>query len=168
MHLDERDRIKIATLYKEGGITYQQLADRFGVSKQTIYRICRNLNKKVDTSLESPPNLPNPNPTNVQLGNVIQDPIEFRRSKIEEIQNDIITMRLKGSAHALPALHRLHVNLHDEWMTMREEIEEDQTQDPEEILYTIAHAVKNLPPILKDRLAEMLEDNVVSIERDIK
>ena len=168
MHLDERDRIKIAALYKAGGITYQQLADRFGVSKQTIYRIIKNKNKKVDTSLESPPMLPDPNPISSTPGKIIIDPIEFRRAKLEEIQNDIITMRLKGSAHALPALHRLHVNLHDEWMTMRAEIEEDQTQDPEELLYTIAHAVKNLPPILKDRLAEFLEDNVVSIEREIK
>ena len=164
MHLNDRKRIEIASLYKEGGVTYQQLADRFGVSKQTIYRIVKNLNKKTNTDPDqTPPPIQTPQP--VQSSTNAMDPIEFRRQKLEEIAEDIVMMRDKGSAHALPALHRLHLNCFDEYTQLRSETDEEGEIDPEELIATIAHAVSSLPPILRDRLEDLiLANNVVSLE----
>ena len=164
MHLDDRKRIEIASLYKAGGTTYQQLADRFGVSKQTIYRIVKNLNKKTNTDPDqTPPPIQTPHRDNSSPGPI--DPIEFRRQKLEEIASDIVMMREKGSAHSLPALHRLHLNCFDEYQQLRSETDEEGEIDPEELIATIAHAVSSLPPILRDRLEDLiLSSNVVSLE----
>jgi hypothetical protein len=157
MHLDEPTRLEIRRLYAEGGTSYRKLADRYQVSYQTIYRIINKKNKKTSNLKKSK------SVKKKDMESIIGDPLEFRKLKLLEIQMDIVTMRLKGSAHALPPLHRLHVNLYDEYITMKTESEENQSTDPEEILYTIAHAVKNLPPYLKDRLAAMLDDNVIEL-----
>ena len=157
MHLKIEQRHEIVRLYKQGGTTYQKLADQFGVSKQTVYRILNNLNKKVNTAA------PKKNQAVKNTGGLIEDPIEFRRKKLIEIQDDIITMRERGSAHALPALHRLHVTLHEEYITLRDEMTGDEIINPDELIHNIAHAVKNLPPILKDRLIDLLDDKITTI-----
>jgi hypothetical protein len=89
---------------------------------------------------------------------VESDPLRFRQAKLVEIAADIQATRDRGSQHALPQFHRLHVQIHDEWVQMKTDAEElDGVTNPDELLQTIAMAVKGLPPILKDRLIDMLD-----------
>ena len=87
----------------------------------------------------------------------------FRQYKLWEITQDIEATRQRGSHHALPQFHRLHIQVHDEWVQLKKEIEEfDGMTNPDEVLHQIAIAVQGLPPILRDRLESMLAgDNVI-------
>lgn len=113
----------------------------------------------LDDDQQSPPK---PISTNDD-GDVEVDPILFRQYKLWEISQDIEATRQRGSHHALPQFHRLHIQVHDEWVQLKKEIEEfDGMTNPDEVLHQIAIAVQGLPPILRDRLESMLAgDNVI-------
>jgi transposase-like protein len=159
--LSEDERREIKRLYAEGGHTYKSLAEQYGVHKSTISRIINKQNKKLEstqTAAAKPSTVIESDP------GVIVDPLEFREQKLAEIARDIHSTRERGSLHALPQFHRLHVAIHDEWTAMRKESEElDGVTNPDELLSTIAMAVKGLPPVLKDRLIDMLSGTVLQV-----
>lgn len=158
--LSEGERLEIARLYSEGGQTYQSLADKYGVHKSTISRIINGQNKKLQgkQSTDKPADTSTSQTIIESDAGVIVDPLAFRQAKLSEIARDINSTRERGSLHALPQFHRLHVAIHDEWTQMRTDAEEiDGVTNPDELLATIAMAVKGLPPVLKDRLIDMLD-----------
>ena len=149
-HLSPNERKQVAELYKQGGESYRTLADRFGVSRSTIKRI-------VHKSKEQPTET-------VEPIEYIADPIEFRRAKLTEINGDIMSTRIRGSVQVLPALHRLHLQVHDELTTMKHERDQlDTITNPDELLQTIAIAVQGLPPLLRDQLIDTLNTNFENV-----
>ena len=157
--LSETERVEIQGLYAAGGHTYQALADKYGVHKSTISRIMNGQNKKLNrntsTAVETVVS---------SSAGVDPDPLRFRQAKLVEIAADIQATRDRGSHHALPQFHRLHVQIHDEYMQMKTDAEElDGVTNPDELLLTIAMAVKGLPPILKDRLIDMLSGQILTV-----
>jgi len=164
--LSESERLDIQALYAEGGHTYQSLADKYGVHKSTISRIVNGQNKKLQGRGQTH-DTPAPAQTVVSSSTGDEsDPLLFRQAKLIEIAADIQATRDRGSHHALPQFHRLHVQIHDEWTQMRREADElDGVTNPDELLHTIAMAVRGLPPLLKDRLIDMLGeyDNVLHL-----
>lgn len=160
--LTPEERQQIIDKYDEGNQTYQSIADQFGVNKSTVARILKRpkpIISNLDDDQQSPPK---PISTNDD-GDVEVDPILFRQYKLWEISQDIEATRQRGSHHALPQFHRLHIQVHDEWVQLKKEIEEfDGMTNPDEVLHQIAIAVQGLPPILRDRLESMLAgDNVI-------
>ena len=165
--LSETERVEIQGLYAAGGQTYQTLADKYGVHKSTISRIMNGQNKKLNrntsTAAETVTSLPVETVVSSSAG-VEPDPLRFRQAKLVEIAADIQATRDRGSHHALPQFHRLHVQIHDEYMQMKTDAEElDGVTNPDELLLTIAMAVKGLPPILKDRLIDMLSGQILTV-----
>lgn len=167
--LSESERLEIIELYESGGHTYQSLADQYEVHKSTISRIINKQQKKLqritppDGAEETPPPKQYTSPSST----VVSDPLLFREIKLMEIAQDIESTRERGSHHALPQFHRLHLQVYDEWVGIKKEMDEiDGLTNPEEVLHTIAIAVKQLPPVLRDRLQDMLEghfDNVIPL-----
>lgn len=157
--LSEDERLQIKTLYAEGEHTYASLAERFGVHKSTISRIINGQNKKLESRPDSSAAAETEQSTVIESqSDVIVDPLAFRQAKLAEIARDINSTRERGSLHALPAFHRLHVTIHDEWTQMRRDAEDlNGVTNPDDLLATIAMAVKGLPPVLKDRLVQMLD-----------
>ena len=158
--LTPEERSQIIKLYESGEYTYQKLADDFGVHKSTISRILQRPKPIVSTlDTSSPPQ--QPISTNDD-GDVEVDPVLFRQYKLWEISQDIEATRQRGSHHALPQFHRLHLQVHDEWVSLKKETEEfDNMTNPDEVLHQIAIAVQGLPPILRDRLETMLGGDVI-------
>jgi len=155
--LSETERVDIQGLYAAGGHTYQTLADKYGVHKSTISRIVNGQNKKLNRKQTHDTSTAADTVVSSSAG-VESDPLRFRQAKLVEIAADIQATRDRGSQHALPQFHRLHVQIHDEWVQMKTDAEElDGVTNPDELLQTIAMAVKGLPPILKDRLIDMLD-----------
>lgn len=162
--LSEGERLEILELYGAGGHTYQTLAEQYGVHKSTISRIINGQNKKLQMPEQTQtPSADAPTVIHSEAG-VEHDPLLFRQAKLVEIATDIQATRDRGSHHALPQFHRLHVQIHDEWMQMKRDAEElDGVTNPDELLQTIAMTVKGLPPILKDRLIDMLSGQILTI-----
>lgn len=162
--LSEGERLAILEKYRAGGQTYQQLADEYGVHKSTISRIVKGQNKKLQR-VEQTQTTSTPVQTVVQshLG-VEHDPLLFRQAKLLEIAQDIQATRDRGSQHALPQFHRLHLQVHDEWVQMKRDAEElDGVTNPDDLLRTIAMTVNGLPPILKDKLIDMLSGQILTV-----
>ena len=160
--LTAEERQQIINKYDEGGHTYQSIADEFGIHKSTVARILKRpkpTTTKLDEGEQTPPK---PISTNDD-GEVEVDPVLFRQYKLWEISQDIESTRQRGSLHALPQFHRLHLQVHDEWVALKKDMEEfDNMTNPDEVLHQIAIAVQGLPPILRDRLESMLAgDNVI-------
>ena len=159
--LSEDERLQIKRLYSEGEHTYKSLADKYGVHKSTISRIINGQNKKLEGRPDSDAAAEQ---STVIHSDVIVDPLEFRQAKLAEIARDINSTRERGSLHALPQFHRLHVTIHDEWTQMRRDAEDlNGVTNPDELLATIAMAVKGLPPVLKDRLVQMLDGDYTDV-----
>lgn len=166
--LSEGERLKIAEQYAAGGCTFQSLAAQYNVHKSTISRIVNGQNKKLQSSsVTSDVDVTPEHQVSTIItsdADVIVDPLEFRRAKLAEIARDINSTRERGSHHALPQFHRLHVQVHDEWTQMRRDAEDlGGVTDPDELIATIALAVKGLPPVLKDRLIDMLEGDYTNV-----
>ena len=170
-HLSPTERSEIIRLYTAGGVTYRELGERFGCSRSTVYRVIQQKNtinippeqrqseqskRKQSSSSET-----TSDESSVQL---IDDPIEFRRSKLIEIAGDIMSTRTRGSVQVLPALHRLHIQTHDELTQMKREIDDfDDVENPDDLIQTIAVAVAGLPPVLRDRLNDMLDVDMTNV-----
>ena len=156
--LSETERLEIIERHAKGQDTYQSIATDYGVHKSTISRIIKRQNKKLEAQ-RKPVTAP------VSTGGVvIRDPLEFRESKLAEIAHDIEQTRMRGSHHALPQFHRLHVQVHDEWTQLRRDAEDlDGVTNPDDLLHSIAIAVKGLPPVLKDRLVDMLDAEYANV-----
>ena len=153
--LTPEERSQIIERYNEGGHTYQSIADEFGVHKSTVARILKRP-KPIVSTLETTATPQQPITTNDD-GEVEVDPVLFRQYKLWEISQDIEATRQRGSHHALPQFHRLHLQVHDEWVQLKKEMEEfDGMTNPDEVLHQIAIAVQGLPPILRERLELML------------
>lgn len=166
-HLSPNERSEVLNLYATGNYSYRQLADRFGCSHTTIKRIVNQENK-----INIPPEqqqstgaiVPSAGVEQQDGTSFIEDPLQFRRSKLIEIAGDIISTRLRGSVQVLPQLHRLHIQTHDELTSMRRELEEmEGMTDPDEIFQTISIAVNGLPPILKEKLIDILSDDYSNV-----
>ena len=169
-HLSPTERNRIATLYNEGGHTYRSLADQFGCSYSTVYRIIKELNVKesakgiIEGVVLPPAEQTEPPPPTEPPTEYIEDPIAFRRSKLCEIAGDIMSTRMRGSVQVLPSLHRLHLTVHDELTAMKSERDElDSVMNPDELLHTIAIAAAGLPPILKDKLQELMNNDFTNV-----
>jgi len=162
--LSEGERLAILEKYQAGGHTYQQLADEYGVHKSTISRIVNGQNKKLKRA-EQVDTAAAPSQTVVEShAGVDPDPVRFRQAKLIEIAQDIQATRDRGSQHALPQFHRLHLQVHDEYMQMKRDAEElDGVTNPDELLHTIAMTVNGLPPILKDKLIDMLSGQILTV-----
>lgn len=157
--LTPEERSQIIKRYEAGDCTYQKLADEFGVHKSTVARILQRPKPIVSTLDTNSPSQPI---TTNDDGDVEVDPVLFREYKLWEISQDIEATRQRGSHHALPQFHRLHLQVHDEWISLKRETEEfDNMTNPEEVLHQIAIAVQGLPPILRDRLESMLGGDVI-------
>jgi transposase-like protein len=155
--LSEAERLSILQKYRAGGQTYQQLADEYGVHKSTISRIVKGQNKKLQR-VEAAQTVVESN------AGVEHDPLLFRQAKLIEIAQDIQATRDRGSQHALPQFHRLHLQVHDEWVQMKRDAEElDGVTNPDDLLRTIAMTVNGLPPILKDKLIDMLSGQILTV-----
>jgi transposase len=153
--LTPEERSQIIERYNEGDHTYQSIADEFGVHKSTVARILKRP-KPIVSTLETTATPQQPITTNDD-GEVEVDPVLFRQYKLWEISQDIEATRQRGSHHALPQFHRLHLQVHDEWVQLKKEMEEfDGMTNPDEVLHQIAIAVQGLPPILRERLELML------------
>ena len=136
------------------------------MSYSTIQRIVKDLNTKktargvIEDDSEK---------TNSRINDFIVDPIDFRKSKLIEINGDIMSTRMRGSVQVLPALHRLHLQVHDELTQMKKEQDElDEITNPEELLHTIAVAAAGLPPLLKQKLQSLIDNdftNVIPLKR---
>ena len=165
-HLSPAERIEIKRLYDTGEYSYRSLGEKFGVSYSTIQRIVKDLNTKktargvIEDDSEK---------TNSRGNDFIVDPIDFRKSKLIEINGDIMSTRMRGSVQVLPALHRLHLQVHDELTQMKKEQDElDEITNPEELLHTIAVAAAGLPPLLKQKLQSLIDNdftNVIPLKR---
>jgi hypothetical protein len=174
-HLSPNERSEVLNLYRTGNYSYRQLGEKFGCSHTTIKRIVNEDNK-----INIPPEqrdssggiVPSSNVEQTNGTSIIDDPLQFRRAKLVEIAGDIISTRLRGSVQVLPQLHRLHIQTHDEITAMRRELEEmDGMTDPDEIFQTIAIAVNGLPPILKEKLIDVLSvdySNVIPFKQGEK
>jgi transposase-like protein len=158
--LSEGERLAILEKYQAGGHTYQSLANEYGVHKSTISRIVNGQNKKLKRAETAAPSQ-----TVVEShAGVEHDPVLFRQAKLVEIAQDIQATRDRGSQHALPQFHRLHLQVHDEYMQMKRDAEElDGVTNPDELLHTIAMTVNGLPPILKDKLIDMLSGQILTV-----
>ena len=158
--LSEGERLAILEKYRAGGHTYKSLADEYSVHKSTISRIINGQNKKLQRTTAAAPA-----ETVVQShAGVEPDPLLFRQAKLLEIAQDIQATRDRGSQHALPQFHRLHLQVHDEWIQMKRDAEElDGVTNPDDLLRTIAMTVNGLPPILKDRLIDMLSGQILTV-----
>ncbi len=158
--LSEGERLAILEKYRAGGHTYQSLASEYGVHKSTISRIVNGQNKKLQRAETTAPEQ-----TVVEShAGVEHDPLLFRQAKLIEIAQDIQATRDRGSQHALPQFHRLHQQVHDEWMQMKRDAEElDGVTNPDDLLRTIAMTVNGLPPILKDKLIDMLSGQILTV-----
>ena len=162
--LSQAERLEIQTAYADGGHSYQSLADKYGVHKSTISRIVNGQNKKLQTSQQTHDTSTPAQTVLSSSAGVIDDPLLFRQTKLVEIAADIQATRDRGSHHALPQFHRLHVQIHDEWAQMRREADElDGVTNPDELLHTIAMTVNGLPPILKDKLIDMLSGQILTV-----
>ena len=170
-HLSPTERSEIIRLYTAGGVTYRELGERFGCSRSTVYRVINEKNrinippeqkqseqeKRKQSTSESTSESPDAIP-------LIDDPIEFRRMKLIEIAGDIMSTRTRGSVQVLPALHRLHIQTHDELTQMKRELDDfDDVENPDDLIQTIAVAVAGLPPVLRDRLNDMLDINMTNV-----
>lgn len=158
--LSEGERLAILEKYRAGGHTYQSIANEYGVHKSTISRIVNGQNKKLQRAETAAPAQ-----TVVEShAGVEHDPVLFRQAKLVEIAQDIQATRDRGSQHALPQFHRLHLQVHDEYMQMKRDAEElDGVTNPDELLHTIAMTVNGLPPILKDKLIDMLSGQILTV-----
>lgn len=170
-HLSPTERSEIIRLYSAGGISYRELGERFGCSRSTVYRVINQKNtinipteqrESEKANRKAPPDT---QPTSdVQTDTIIDDPIEFRRMKLIEIAGDIMSTRTRGSVQVLPALHRLHIQTHDELTQMKSERDDfDQVENPDDLIQTIAIAVAGLPPVLRDRLNDMLDIDMSNV-----
>jgi len=164
--LSEGERLDIQALYADGGHTYQSLAEQYGVHKSTISRIVNGQNKKLQRREQTDTAPAAAQTVITSQAGVESDPLLFRQAKLAEIASDIQATRDRGSHHALPQFHRLHVQIHDEWTQMRNDAADlDGVTNPDELIHTIAMAVRGLPPVLKDRLIDMLDQNVLQIHQ---
>lgn len=169
-HLSPTERSEIIRLYSAGGISYRELGERFGCSRSTVYRVINQKNKinippeqreseKDKRKTAEPQSI-----SDIQIDSIIDDPIEFRRMKLIEIAGDIMSTRTRGSVQVLPALHRLHIQTHDELTQMKREMDDfDDVENPDDLIQTIAIAVAGLPPVLRDRLNDMLDVDMTNV-----
>jgi len=171
-HLSPTERSEIIRLYNAGGVTYRELGEKFGCSRSTVYRVINEKNRinippeqKESQSKEKRKRPPKTETTSDEpIIHVIDDPIEFRRMKLIEIAGDIMSTRTRGSVQVLPALHRLHIQTHDELTQMKREQDDfDDVENPDDLIQTIAIAVAGLPPILRDRLNDMLAIDMTDV-----
>lgn len=165
--LTEKERAEIIEKYKNGDCTYQDLANEYQVHKTTIGRICKGQKKFDPNRAQEIIEEAKPSPkigTPVLNMALDDDPILFRRNKLVEISDDIQETRERGSFHSLPQFHRLHLQVHDEYIQMKRESEElEGLTDPNEVLHQIAIAVAGLPPLLKDKLMDIIEGDYSNI-----
>lgn len=165
--LSDKERAEIIEQYKSGEYTYKELADKYKINKSTVGRICKGQKKfkksVKDSPAPEPKTKPAPSP-GLPVQRIDDDPIAFRACKLVEISDDIQATRDRGSFHSLPQFHRLHLQVHDEYIQMKREVEElDGLTDPNEVLHQIAIAVSGLPPLLKDRLMDILEGDYSNV-----
>jgi len=162
--LTDTERAEIIQKYKTGDHTYQSLAEEYKINKSTVGRICKGQKKfSPEKAEETSPPAPSPAPSPLMTAAINDDPILFRAHKLVEISDDIQETRERGSFHSLPQFHRLHLQVHDEYISMKREAEElEGLTDPNEVLHQIAIAVAGLPPILKDRLMDIIEGDYSS------
>tara|TARA_B100000745_G_C19985532_1_gene334005 strand:- start:122 stop:649 length:528 start_codon:yes stop_codon:yes gene_type:complete len=166
--LTQSERDEIIVLVTEENQTYATVAKRYGcsipnisylikkhraknpVQQKKITSRSRAATKKTKTKYHYP-----------------TDPIDFRIAKLLEIEGDIIYARENKIIHTLGSLHKLHLNIHDEYRTFVSAAAETHGTTAEQLKIEIAEAIHALPPVLKKQvLDEILTDrkNVVRIK----
>jgi len=158
-NLSGPEREEIRQLRKSKGLTFRELGKIFGVSHVTCSRVCKDI--------PAPPKKPKPPPDVERTTKIYPErpgpPVpksraDFREQKITEIARDIHASRMRGSVQVLPALHRLHLQIHDELATMRaEEHAITGGMDAKGLLATITQTIDRLPPVLRHELRNHLE-----------
>ena len=165
-NLSPVEQEEIVRLNREEGLSTRKIAKVFGCSHVTVSRVLKKAKDNPTPSAQALPPKPVPPPITrpdveppSPIEKIPDSRIEFRAGKLIEVANDIQATRLRGSVHVLPALHRLHLQIHDELSTMRSEAEEiTGGMDAQGLVATISQTIQRLPPILRHQLRDSLEE----------
>jgi transposase-like protein len=150
--LTPAEKIAILHEYQTNDISMDALSKKYGVSKSTISRTIKS-GKKKDIKNENTKILEKKTSCNIP-----DDPILFRRMKIQEISNDIETARQERVVHSLPAFHKLHIQVHNEMLEYIEAAgDELREMSMDEHKRLLIDAFVNLPPIIRHELLEVIE-----------
>ena len=146
--LSPNEREEIHRLYSSGKFTQRQLGERFGVSKTTIQNVMKAIDKKKEEDRIKNPRI---NPGDLS-------PSEFRILKMKEICSDIELSRARGSVHVLPNFHRLHLQIHDELKTIREEEAQQIAELSDDgLIASIIGTIAKLPPVVRHQIQDHLD-----------
>ena len=176
--LSEETKKIILTHYLNGTSSVRTLAENYGVSKSSIHRIVRGFKKKKVKTIKSKGEVENGGKAKVQPPPLVQpkedqgpsfevkrspvisqSPIEFKTEKLEEIGEDIVIARLRGSIAALPQLHKLSLSVHDEIQILKEnQGEEISSMSTEGIISKMVSTISRLPPLLRHSIMDQLEE----------
>lgn len=164
--LTPAEKIAIAHEYESGDVSMDSLSKKYGVSKSTISRTIKSKKQKTPSSSPS-------RKTQIQTSNIPDDPILFRRMKLNEISNDISTARDERVVHSLPAFHKLHIQVHNEMLEYIEAAgDEFREISMDENKRLLVDAFVNLPPIIRHELLEIIEahesGNVIRLKTNDK
>ena len=153
---------EVIRLSRQEKLSTRKIAARFNCSHVTISRILKRANSG-PTPTPTPPKpaqtVPKPQPPpSVIVSEIPPGRIDFRQQKLKEVAGDIMATRLRGSVHVLPALHRLHLQIHDELATMKEEADVLSAEmNSQGLIATISQTIARLPPVLRHQLRDELE-----------
>mgnify|MGYP003135465995 FL=1 len=167
MKLTIAQRTEIVRLYLSG-LKQREIAEQFGVSISTVSKQVKKMRAgELPNPMEPSPvegrdrSSPPPGPPAQQLEAAsldALDPVRFRRVKLAEIDQDIGTARKLGRVTALPGLHRLHIEVHDQAVACIEERGDDVSglsqAEQERVIFS---ELSRLPPSMRHRLLDHLE-----------
>lgn len=166
--LTPAEKIAIAHEYESGDVSMDSLSKKYGVSKSTISRTIKSKKQKPTSTMAA-----RKTQTQIQTSNIPDDPILFRRMKLNEISNDISTARDERVVHSLPAFHKLHIQVHNEMLEYIEAAgDEFREISMDENKRLLVDAFVNLPPIIRHELLEIIEahesGNVIRLKTQVE
>ena len=165
-HMSPTERKEVRDLYASGKYSLRALAKTYGVSHTTIKNIVIAQGKRDQKPItpemsHEPKSKPKPKskskPKSKPNPTSDLDALQLRVSKLGEVEADILLARSRGSVHVLPQLHRLHVQLHDDLISLKKEHEEVGEMSVEGLIHSIVTTVSTLPPIVRHQILDHLE-----------
>jgi hypothetical protein len=168
--LTPEQKIKIRTLYETGNYSERKLVEMFNSSKGTIGRIIKGPapkmrlapNPQIDYSQQPIPQ------TDLSVIEFPTDPLSFRENKFKEISVDLEICRSTSVMGSIGSLHKLQIDIHDQWVALNAKIhgmEQDINED--DLLMMIEQAFIGMPPSMREKLFDSLANlhgsNIVPI-----
>lgn len=171
-NLSPAEREDVRRLYSSGGFSLRKLAAHFGCGKSTIDRIVKEADEEsVSRSSRIPAVPPDLERTSV-IPKPLMEPLDFKSSKLEEINLDLQACRMRGQYNVLPSLHRLHLNLFDDCNALRQEQKEIQATIADSGLVTsILTTISQLPPVLRQQIEREIlskDSKIISFPTSVK